>query len=106
MRGSAPGPASSNGNAGPDHLDLVVNGLYSLTPQWHLGGSLGYLDRTDAYSFLTGPGEASASQLSHRLSLQRSFDKDQVLSDLGLQVYGARVLSRDAALAGALADGG
>ncbi len=81
-----------NGNAGPDHLDLVVNGLYSLTPQWHLGGSLGYLDRTDAYSFLTGPGEASASQLSHRLSLQRSFDKDQVLSDLGLQVYGARVL--------------
>jgi len=86
-----------NGAAGPDHVDLVVNGLYSLTPQWHFGGSLGYLDRTDTYSFFTGEGEASASQLSHRLSVQRSFDKDQVLSDLGVQVYGARVLRTDSA---------
>lgn len=86
-----------NGNAGSGHLDLVVNGLYSLTPQWHVGGSLGYLDRTDTYNFFTGPGEASASQLSHRLSVQRAFDKDQVLSDLGVQVYGARVLRTDSA---------
>ena len=81
-----------NANLGPDNVDLVFNSLYSLPSQWHAGLSLGYLDRTDTYSFFTGPAEASASQLSHRLSLQKSFEPDSRVTHMGVQWYGARVL--------------
>lgn len=82
-----------NATLGPEHIDLVLNSLYSLPSQWHAGLSLGYLERTDTYSFFSGPARASASQASHRLSLQKSFDSASPLSALGLQWYGARVLS-------------
>lgn len=80
-----------NANFGPDHVDLVFNGLYSLPSRWHAGLSLGYLDRTDTYAFFTGPAEASASQVSHRLSLHRSFEAASRFTDVGVQWYGARV---------------
>lgn len=79
-----------NAALGPDQLDVVVNGLYSLAKPWYLGLSVGYLRRTDTYPFFSGPDKATVDEGSWRLNLQRDFEGRSVLTDAGVQLYGAQ----------------
>lgn len=79
-----------NAAVGPEQVDVVVNGLYSLAKPWYLGVSAGYLRRTDTYPFYSGPDKATVDQGSWRANLQREFEGGGVLTDAGVQLYGAQ----------------
>ncbi len=86
--------ANATLGAGPTH-ELVLNGLYSLPSNLHIGASVGWLRSTDTYQFRSGADDVAVQQWSGLLRARQRFDGDGLLAHLGAKLYVARALRPD-----------